>query len=640
MNDASIAEQARLTSRDSNPTPRKRARRRRETALQYAILVVYCIVFAIGVILSGVLAYTKTHYGNFSAALVAPLVIAVLVFILYYAEGAELAVTKILDRDEDQIPERQHERVRWLREHNDDFLTGRQLFVVLAVLLLGLICDWLYRSSVALTSDAAGLVNLSMPVMLRNTILFPPMKLYAYIFPAFSVLLFAQLYSKFVIHRRPQRFFDAYWTQLVILCSVPVGHVVRLGLPAWLVDAVVKKQCEDDVGASRLQLYKAQATFRDGIGFEKVSIALTIDPVDGSTHVEELFDLKAFAGGNSEMNQEEGWDGPVLGPPEVDVVDLPEHCGDVWKTEPIFESDDKIVKFDFGFDLPLIAGDAYRFSVNYDVGPKASKVTDNESDVFSYDVARYPARLIEFSATLKDYETSAIVLANPRIAVKKVSYDEAMNAREALRHAGGVKKPSPDCISFTVKYPLLPAQYLFTWQVRRKFRKTNVKRLITARSPAVGQSTDDSTLYGLNFAYGSNLRESRRASRCPNVVSEGAVLLSGYRLELYGAADVEPDANSTLPALALRLSPEDERELDRREGVPGSYTKAEVTALRPDGSTLRGYIYRMTPARRTRGLRRPTTDYLEHLVKGYHENKLDLDVLSGAIARSLAPEQD
>ena len=27
-------------------------------------------------------------------------------------------------------------------------------------------------------------------------------------------------------------------------------------------------------------------------------------------------------------------------------------------------------------------------------------------------------------------------------------------------------------------------------------------------------------------------------------------------------------------------------------------------------------------------------------MKFYHENKLDLDVLSGAIARSLAPEQD
>jgi gamma-glutamylcyclotransferase (GGCT)/AIG2-like uncharacterized protein YtfP len=150
----------------------------------------------------------------------------------------------------------------------------------------------------------------------------------------------------------------------------------------------------------------------------------------------------------------------------------------------------------------------------------------------------------------------------------------------------------------------------------------------------------DVPLYGLNFAYGSNLDSAQRVRRCPLAVSEGPVLLRGFRLEFYGAADLEGDADGTVSALALRLSPEEERALDRCEGVDPasgrapSYVKERVTAEREDGSTVEGYVYLMTPSRRTRDPRRPPDDYFERIVTGYRENNLDRTGLDAARART------
>ncbi|HWT06854.1 MAG TPA: hypothetical protein VN224_13915 [Xanthomonadales bacterium] len=433
---------------------------------RYITLAVYTVVFTTGLFLTCVFAYTDYRFSGSLLGVVALVGFILLICILYFAEGAEIAVTTILDRDEDQIPVEHHERIRRLRSRHGDFLTGRQLIVVLMVLLLGSICDWLATRTVDLVYQDSLIPGTSqIPDWIRNIVSFPPINLYAYLFPAFSVLLFAQLYSKFVIHRRPQRFFASYWTQAVIWRSVPIGKIVRFGLPEWLIDAVVKKQVEAEVGASRLQLYRAQATFRDGIGFEKGKVDIIIDPTDGSTRVEEYFELKAFADGNRELKRNETWDGAILDEPKLVVSDYPEHCGIQTQSAPLWSNGRKNVKFDFGFALPLHAGDTYNFRVTYDVGPNASKNAAGDFDEFIYTVNKYPAKRVEFSVTLKDTENARIVLSSPSIDVRNVSDDDAMNAREAKRHADGVAMPAHNKLTFVVNYPLLPAEYIFKWRI-------------------------------------------------------------------------------------------------------------------------------------------------------------------------------
>jgi hypothetical protein len=149
-------------------------------------------------------------------------------------------------------------------------------------------------------------------------------------------------------------------------------------------------------------------------------------------------------------------------------------------------------------------------------------------------------------------------------------------------------------------------------------------------------------LYGLNFAYGSNLDRVRLRARCPRAAAEGAVTIRGYRLEFYGAADLEPDPTSSVAAVAWRLDARDERELDRHEGIdrgdrPDSYVKLPVPGTRADGTTVWGYIYLMTPARRRRDPRVPGDRYLEHLATGYRDNGFDASVLTVALARAASP---
>jgi len=144
---------------------------------------------------------------------------------------------------------------------------------------------------------------------------------------------------------------------------------------------------------------------------------------------------------------------------------------------------------------------------------------------------------------------------------------------------------------------------------------------------------------GLNFAYGSNLDRSQLPDRCPNAVLEGPVILCGYRLEFFGAADLEPHRGGTVPAVAWRLEPDDEERLDRHEGVgrPGredSYVKTPVTAHRPDRSTVDGYIYLMTPRRRARDPREPRTSYYARVASGYRDFGFDERVLTAAFARA------
>ena len=147
-------------------------------------------------------------------------------------------------------------------------------------------------------------------------------------------------------------------------------------------------------------------------------------------------------------------------------------------------------------------------------------------------------------------------------------------------------------------------------------------------------------LYGVTFAYGSNLDPDRirAADFCPNAEELGHVRLEGWRFEIFaGAADLEPDPAAFAFAVAWRLTPEDEARLDARQAAGGErpdYVKKPLAAQLDDGGSIDGYIYVMTHARRYKREHAPSDQYRSWLERGYARHRFDPAALDAALLRA------
>tara|TARA_Y100000817_G_scaffold183450_1_gene143364 strand:+ start:1173 stop:1496 length:324 start_codon:yes stop_codon:yes gene_type:complete len=61
--------------------------------------------------------------------------------------------------------------------------------------------------------------------------------------------------------------------------------------------------------------------------------------------------------------------------------------------------------------------------------------------------------------------------------------------------------------------------------------------------------------------------------RCPEFKLIKAITLDGYRLIFRSVADIEKDSNSKVEGVIFMISNQDERNLDKHEGVPNIYRK-------------------------------------------------------------------
>ena len=80
----------------------------------------------------------------------------------------------------------------------------------------------------------------------------------------------------------------------------------------------------------------------------------------------------------------------------------------------------------------------------------------------------------------------------------------------------------------------------------------------------------------LYFAYGSNLLRSQISERCPAHTEIGIGILKNYRVAIggRGVATLVPDPTNSTHGFVYLLSPEDIKNLDRKEGIAcGSYNK-------------------------------------------------------------------
>ena len=87
------------------------------------------------------------------------------------------------------------------------------------------------------------------------------------------------------------------------------------------------------------------------------------------------------------------------------------------------------------------------------------------------------------------------------------------------------------------------------------------------------------------IAYGSNMVKEQMAFRCPEAKLIGTGHIERARLEFYLHATVERTRRKAdhVPVAVWEINQRDERSLDRYEGFPNYYIKAEWPVRMDDG---------------------------------------------------------
>lgn len=145
----------------------------------------------------------------------------------------------------------------------------------------------------------------------------------------------------------------------------------------------------------------------------------------------------------------------------------------------------------------------------------------------------------------------------------------------------------------------------------------------------------------LYLAYGSNLNLRQMARRCPSAELLGYTYLEDTRLIYRGSLSgyylsIEPAMGSRTPCGVFRITPQDERSLDRYEGYPELYGKVIYRGLplyAMDGTrrpaTIDAMAYQL-PVSAPAGL--PIPYYIRICTEGYRNFGFDIAYLDQALA--------
>lgn len=140
------------------------------------------------------------------------------------------------------------------------------------------------------------------------------------------------------------------------------------------------------------------------------------------------------------------------------------------------------------------------------------------------------------------------------------------------------------------------------------------------------------------IAYGSNLNTLQMQMRCPTARVIGTGVIRDYRLLFKGSRTgayltIEPSEGGLVPVAVWSVTAEDELALDRYEGFPRFYYKAEmevrVTGIRSGAKSRRkGFVYIMDESR---PLATPTKYYMDVCRNGYRTFGFDEEILKEAL---------
>lgn len=136
----------------------------------------------------------------------------------------------------------------------------------------------------------------------------------------------------------------------------------------------------------------------------------------------------------------------------------------------------------------------------------------------------------------------------------------------------------------------------------------------------------------LYIAYGSNLNCHQMSHRCPTAQPIAKAWLEDYRLVYQGRpnnahANVIPAEGEKVPVVVWEISAQDEKALDRYEGVAGGYYTKEYVEIECDGEKVEALIYVMTP----NPYNYPSDYYLAVIMEGYKNFNLPASYLNESL---------
>lgn len=143
------------------------------------------------------------------------------------------------------------------------------------------------------------------------------------------------------------------------------------------------------------------------------------------------------------------------------------------------------------------------------------------------------------------------------------------------------------------------------------------------------------------IAYGSNLNIIQMRFRCPHARIIGTSVVPDYELLFKGSKTgsyltIEPKAGANVPVAVWETTAEDEHDLDRYEGYPTFYYKAEmklsVTGIKSGKVRERNvYVYIMQEDRQ---IGMPSLRYVQTCLEGYRAFQFNEKILYDAIEKS------
>lgn len=143
------------------------------------------------------------------------------------------------------------------------------------------------------------------------------------------------------------------------------------------------------------------------------------------------------------------------------------------------------------------------------------------------------------------------------------------------------------------------------------------------------------------IAYGSNLNIRQMKAQCPSARIIGTSVVPDYELLFKGSRTgsyltIEPKAGMSVPVAVWETTAADEAALDRYEGFPAFYYKAEMTlpikGIRSGKVRKRKvYVYIM---HEDRPLGVPSWHYVQTCIEGYNSFGFDENILFRAVENS------
>ena len=144
------------------------------------------------------------------------------------------------------------------------------------------------------------------------------------------------------------------------------------------------------------------------------------------------------------------------------------------------------------------------------------------------------------------------------------------------------------------------------------------------------------------IAYGSNLNIPQMQVRCPGARVIGTSAIEDYELLFKGSKTgsyltIEPKAGATVPVAVWEVSEQNEAALDRYEGFPTFYYKAEmvlpITGIRTGKVRRRRVFVYIMHEERHLGL--PHASYMAVCREGYRAFGFNQRLLTEAVQRSV-----